>query len=570
MTAPSSAYAGALLTEFIRRGVTDVVVAPGSRSQALALAAAELDAAGAVRLHVRFDERVAAFLALGLSIETGRPTLIVTTSGTAVAELHPAVLEAHHSGVPLIVLTADRPEDLRGIGSNQTTTHVGVYGDAVRRTFDVGAPTGEPGEIEGAVALAAAAFDAVREIDADTGRISIGPVHVNVAFTEPLSSAWTPGEIGAAAESPALSSAASTRGRIVEQLSPGRRTVVIAGTGAGPIAEETARALDAPLFAEIASGAHFGPNLAVPYRELIRDEDFLDGLERILVFGHPTLSREVPWLIARGDVETIVVRGTGADDYNPGHAVDRFVDAVEVVRDGSDDGDPQPSAWLGPIVAASRAYLAQQEDLAPDVFGGAKARAERELAAVRAPITRRALAEAVWRATWPKDRLVVASSRLVRVLDRWAPGKRVAVHANRGLAGIDGTTSTAIGIALASQLRQPGEEATAPTGVTRLLTGDLAFLHDVGALALPADEPRPHIQVIVGNDHGGTIFDGLEVAELAGAAFDRVMLTPQQVDIAQLAAAYGWSYRRVEQRGDLDPALSAVDGPTIIEVPLER
>jgi len=564
MTAPSSAYAGALLTEFVRLGVSDIVVAPGSRSQALALAAAELDRVGAVRLHVRFDERVAGFLALGLSLETGRPTIVVTTSGTAVAELHPAVLEAHHSGVPLILLTADRPEELHGIAANQTTTHIGAYGDAVRRTFDVGAPIGEPGELEVAAALAAAAVAAVRGVDGATGRLSTGPVHVNVAFTEPLSSAWTPGEVQLAS----VPIPEPARELVVERLAPTKRTVVIAGSGAGAVAEETARALDAPLFAEVASGARFGPNLAVPYREIIRDEDFLDGLERIIVYGRPTLSREVPWLIARGSAETIVVRSTGAEDPNPGHTVTRFVDAIEVVR-GADD-ESHASMWLGPIVAASRAHLAQQEDLAPDVFGGAKEKAQRELAAVRAPITRRALVEAVWRATWPQDRLVLASSRLVRVLDQWATGKRVTVHANRGLAGIDGNTATALGVALASQLAVPGSPSQPTAGVTRLLTGDLAFLHDVGALALPADEPHPRIQIIVGNDHGGTIFDDLEVAQQAGDTFDRVMLTPQQVDIERLAAAYGWSYRRVEKRGDLDPAFSAVDGPTIVEVPLDR
>ena len=134
-----------LLSEFVREGVRDVVVAPGSRSQALALAAAELERVGAIRLHVRIDERGAAFLALGTAIESGRPAVVVTTSGTAVANLHPAVLEAHHSGVPLIICSADRPAELRGIRSNQTTMQPGIFAGAVRLERDVAAPEGAPG-----------------------------------------------------------------------------------------------------------------------------------------------------------------------------------------------------------------------------------------------------------------------------------------------------------------------------------------------------------------------------------------------------------------------------------------
>ena len=177
---PATAFSVALLKQFVQLGVRDIVLGPGSRSQALALAAAEFERAGLVRLRVRIDERVGGFLALGIAVETSRPVLIITTSGTAVANLHPAVLEAHHSGVPLIVVTADRPEQLRGVGSNQTTDQPGIFGTAVQRTWDVGAPMGEPGETDAAAQLArdAVAFGA-------------GPVHLNLAFAEPLSSAFT-------------------------------------------------------------------------------------------------------------------------------------------------------------------------------------------------------------------------------------------------------------------------------------------------------------------------------------------------------------------------------------------
>jgi 2-succinyl-5-enolpyruvyl-6-hydroxy-3-cyclohexene-1-carboxylate synthase len=175
------------------------------------------------------------------------------------------------------------------------------------------------------------------------------------------------------------------------------------------------------------------------------------------------------------------------------------------------------------------------------------------------------LAEAVWKASWPHDRLVLGASRLIRELDRVAPGKRIPVHANRGLAGIDGTIATATGIALAAQ-----SDESRP-GITRVLLGDLALLHDASSLLFGAGEPRPRLQVIVGNDGGGTIFDGLEVAATADPALvDRVLLTPQVADLAALASAYGWEYRRVETRGELEPALTPTAGQVLIEVPLPR
>ncbi len=567
--APATAFSVALLDEFVRLGVRDVVLSPGSRSQALALVAAEFDRLGLIRLRVRIDERVGGFLALGLAAESGVPVLVITTSGTAVANLHPAVLEAHHTGVPIIVLSGDRPEALRGVGSNQTTDQPGIFGSAVQRTWDVGAPTGEPGEADAAARLARDVFAHVR-----------GPVHLNLSFAEPLSSPFsylpptpvTPptttiadtlpaarlGDIAADADADADADAAGRPvAPVALELSALPGTVVVAGTGAGERAEQVARELGAPLLAEVASGAHFGPNLVVAYRELLGTANFGDRVTRVIVFGHPTLSREVPALIQRAGVETVVVRGRSADDYNPGHRVSVFADDVRVVPSESAD-----RAWVGRWVAASRALI-EPEEAAPDVEATGAAHAKAELAAVRAPVTRRALVEAVWRATWPHDRLVLGASRLIREADRFVTGKKIAVYANRGLAGIDGTMSTALGIALASQ-------AEGARGTTRVLLGDLAFLHDVGALLFGVGEQRPRIQVIVGNDNGGTIFDGLEVGRQGGAAFEKVLLTPQQASVPQLAAAYGWEYLRVDTRGQLDQALTASTGPTVIEVPLPR
>jgi 2-succinyl-5-enolpyruvyl-6-hydroxy-3-cyclohexene-1-carboxylate synthase len=561
-SSPASAFAVALLNEFVRLGVRDVVLSPGSRSQALGLAAAGLERAGMVRLRVRIDERVAGFLAVGLSAESGRPVLVITTSGTAVANLHPAVLEAHHSGVPLVVVTADRPENLRGIGSNQTTDQAGIFGSAVKRSWDVGAPTGETGEREAAAQLARDALAA-----------ALGPVHLNLAFAEPLSGTFEASRAQAVAPvavEPAVVEPGEQRASAPMELIGGSGVIVVAGHGAGETAEATARALGAPLLAEVSSGAHFGPNLIVAYRELLAKAEFLNGIKRVIVFGHPTLSREIPALIQRPGVATIVVRSDSREDYNPGRRVAHFVDAVSVSSDAEES--PDARAWLGRWIATSRAVLDNDDSAAIDgaAIEGARANADfarSALALLRTPVTRRLLVEIVWRVTWPHDRLVLAASRLIREADALVPGKKIRVHANRGLAGIDGTIATGVGIALASQA-EPGAETA---GVTRVLLGDLAFFHDVGGLAFGKGEPRPRIQVIVGNDGGGTLFDSLEVAGTADAGdFERVLLTPQTASIEHLATAYGWEYRHAANRGDLDEALAPPARPTVIEVPLPR
>ncbi|MET1051694.1 MAG: 2-succinyl-5-enolpyruvyl-6-hydroxy-3-cyclohexene-1-carboxylic-acid synthase [Mycetocola sp.] len=558
---PATTYSVALLEELVRLGVRDVVVCPGSRSQALSLAAAALDRAGSLRLHVRIDERVAGFLALGLGVESGVPAAVIVTSGTAVANLHPAVLEAHHSGVPLLLLTADRPDELRGIRSNQTTHQAGIFGVAVRFTRDVPAPLGSGDDAAAARTLAGLAIDAAVGV----GPAGPGPVHLNLAMREPLS---TPiGDLERVEPTPHAAAVVArkiTRPGIL--LDRARRTVVIAGHGAGPVAEAVAHAGGWPLLAEVSSGSRFGRNLIVAYRELLSDPDFGGRVERAIVYGHPTLSRQVPALLARDGVEVIVVAPSGDEVYNPGRRAAHIVGAVTVSDGGSD------RAWLGSWVQTSRRLSDEKSsDVAPDLEAAHSSDpatrlgyVKGEFDAIRAPIDRRMLALAVWGATWPHDRLVLGASRLIRDVDAAVPGKKIHVHSNRGLAGIDGTVSTALGIALASQ--------TDSAGITRVLLGDLTLLHDAGALLRSGDEPMPRIQVIVGNDGGGTIFDGLEVAESTERGdFDRVLYTPQRVDLAALAAAYGWTYLKATTRGELDQALTApVASGVLIEVPLER
>lgn len=588
--------AAALLARLVELGVRHIVLSPGSRSQALALVAAELERRGTVRLHVRVDERVAGFTALGIGRETRMPAAVVCTSGTAVSNLLPAALEAHHAGVPLLLLTADRPPELRGVGANQTTRQPGLFAPSVRYEADLPVPEqcDDLGDGEQSLMFRRVAEEALAAA-LGVGLRPAGPVHLNLPFREPLAGDlpdWfgmpaaelevaTEGHPDAAPadgspEDEASGALYQGGGGIGESDVPddpqdapfvlvrGPRTVVVAGADAGPDAEQLAHAGSWPLIAEIVSGARFGRQLVHGYRALLRDPGLGGRIERAVVLGHPTLSREVARLLTDPEVEVIALRGPG-EPLNL-NGVTTAVDAVAVASGEAD------REWLGGWMHASREASVDLAPPAPDADALASAVPHErlgaiaaELAVVRAPLDRGALVDAVWRATWPHDRLVFGSSRLVRVADELLGGKKVPVHSNRGLAGIDGTIATATGIAVAGQ-------ADGHPGVTRVLLGDLALLHDVGALLLPPGEEEPRIQVIVGNDHGGTIFDGLEVAAVAGpAAMDRVLLTPHAVRLEHLALAYGWEYTRVTTRSALDQALtSPAGGRQLIEVPLDR
>ncbi|KEP76013.1 2-succinyl-5-enolpyruvyl-6-hydroxy-3-cyclohexene-1-carboxylate synthase, partial [Microbacterium sp. SUBG005] len=412
-----------------------------------------------------------------------------------------------------------------------------------------------------------------------------GPVHLNVPFREPLAGA-APAWLAERAASRVVEAAATDdadasgalyqggRGASASPTSPpdteaahvvtaGPRTIVVAGADAGPAAEHFAHDGGFPLVAEIVSGARFGRQVVHGYRALLSDPALGGRIERVVLFGRPTLSREVTRLLMRDDVEVLAVRGPGEPVNLNGATV--AVDAVRAT--GAAD-----RAWLGDWMRTSRDAAVDLSPPAPDADGLASAVPHERLGAInaevavsRAPVDRAALVDALWRATWPHDRLVFGSSRIVRVADELLGGKKVRVHSNRGLAGIDGTIATATGVALASQVDER-------PGVTRLLLGDLAFLHDMGALLLPPGEPEPRLQVFVGNDGGGTIFDGLEVASVAGDdAMTRVQYTPQSARLEQLALAFGWEYHRCTTRVALDQVLTApTGGRQLIEVPLPR
>lgn len=539
---PSTAAARALVDELVRVGVTQVVLAPGSRSAPLAFAVAAAATAGRLRLHVRIDERVAAFTALGLARAAG-PTAVVTTSGTAVANLHPAVLEAHHSGIPLVVLSADRPHELRGTGASQTTDQVRLFGPAVRLFADVPAPYGRDGE------TADLAYLVGRAVAAARGARSAypGPVHLNLSYREPL----VPDDDAAGDADPEV----RDDGRAAVVVEPASRepepalldhvqeTVVVAGDGAGPAAAAFAAAGSYPLLAEPSSGARFGPNALSAYRLVLGRLGA--EVRRAVVFGRPTLSRPISRLLAAEKTEVVVVDPSGASWTDPGSKARRVVAAVTL------------DATAGPVTAAGWLTRWQVAD------EGASAEIVDVLET--APLTGLDVASGVWESVGHGDVLVVGSSNPIRDLDLVARGPASEddlplVVANRGLAGIDGTLSTATGLALAT-----GRPTTA-------LVGDLTFLHDAGGLLLGPDEEVPDLRVVVVNDGGGAIFATLEPGHPRhDAVFERVFGTPHHADLGALCRGYGVTHSRVTGDAELRAALSARSGGrSVIEAVVDR
>jgi 2-succinyl-5-enolpyruvyl-6-hydroxy-3-cyclohexene-1-carboxylate synthase len=510
VTSPATELARTVVTALVENGVTEVVIAPGSRNAPLSFAAYDAARAGLVRLHTRIDERTAGFLALGLT-RVGARAAVVCTSGTAVANLHPAVLEAAHAGLPLVVVTADRPARLRGTDANQTTDQVGIFGRLVE-TMDIAA--------------------------ADWSTLWGGrPLHLNVQLDDPLVPAdtWTPEGLDKLDHREASADSAPRR----TTVPPGPRTVVGAGDDAGPPARQLAEAAGWPLFAEPTSGARTGDHALRCYR-LLLDTELGRSIERVVVVGHPTLSRPVMRLLGRDDVEVLATP-------TPGAWSDRPFAATTLEGPTAEPDDP---AWLEQWREADRAVSARLDRLLAD---------EPEL-------TPYATVGAVSRALPPDGLLVVGASSPIRDLDLMARpypvGERRKVIANRGLSGIDGTVSTAIGAALG----RPGSSRAIA------LMGDVTFLHDSNGLILGPTEPRPDLTVVVVNDDGGSIFSMLEQgAEQYADRFDALFGTPHGVDLASLCAASRTPHWRAESLPELEQALANPNGGIeVVEVRVRR
>ncbi len=580
-TGPRSAMLARMVVDALAQaGVRQVLLCPGSRSAPLAYVLARSPSGPA--LHVRHDERVAAFTALGAGLAGDGFGAVVTTSGTAVANLHPAVLEAHHANRPLVVITADRPLRLRGTWANQTSElQAGIFGNAVRARLDLDDAAAAADPTAAAESLQVTLAVALGH-DGDGGRP--GPVHLNLGFDEPLipdggplvrdggapvreggalvREGGSPDSDGegvrsgtAAPASPCSRLAAPpvSGGSVAAPAAGPRlvlpasgRAVVLAGDGAGPAARACAEAAGLPLLAEPSSGARGGPNAVGPYRLLLELPEFGGTVERVIAFGRPTLSRPVTRLIGRPDVDVVLVSPhVGWPD--PGRPVRRCA-VVDVPA--------RPvGAWLTSWLEAGAAA----ECAIDEVLDGAAAAGR---------LTGPLLAREVWDALGSGEALVAGASNPVRDLDLAArPVRRGAlprVFANRGLAGIDGTMSTATGLALSGL-------------PTRVLLGDVTFLHDVGALLRARGESPADLQVVVLDDDGGGIFGLLEYGALAetggepAVEFERLFGTPHGVDLGELCRAFGVPHERVDDLEHLRVALARPrHGLHVLRVPADR
>lgn len=566
---PSTALATVLVDEWVRCGVRDVVLSPGSRSAPLAYAVQQAERAGRLRLHVRVDERSAGFLALGLAKVSRRPAVVVTTSGTAVANLHPAVLEAHHAGVPVIVCSADRPAELRGTGANQTTVQPGVFAGAVRFTHDQPPAEGRAGEQASWRSVCCRAHAAATGVFGDAG-----PVHLNVAFREPLAPSERPDPPGTGWPE---SLAGRPGGAPWVRLGPKPQGAPLTGpwpapdAGAGHGHPEASCPGDWPRRTLVVLGDLPDPALALPVLEaaarcgwpvvaepwgtsdrrgvlphgplLLTDQAFLSDHvpDLVLTVGRITLAREVAAYLRGQEIRVEQVSAT-ARWTDPSHVV-RAVHPLSRLLSATCQPDP---AWAAAWRRAGAELARRVGPLIP-----------RDLP------TGPAVAAAVRAALQDGDTLVVGSSNPPRdldLVDDASPRGVRTVVGNRGVAGIDGTLATAVGIAL-----------TAPCH-TFALTGDLTFLHDLNGLLIGPGERRPDLTVVVVNDDGGGIFSTLEHGSPGRAGdFERIFGTATGADLGALCRGYGVTHRRVPGIPALMSALSeGPDGISVLEVPVDR
>ena len=606
---PATLLARAVVAALVEAGVKRVVISPGSRNAPLTYALSDAAQAGYLQLRVVVDERSAAFVALGASrsdwLHEGlaRPAVAVMTSGSAVANAHPAVVEADAAGVPLIILSADRPHALVNTGASQTTVQTGIFGAATRYQADLGDTN----------ASDAVANQVRRAVAAASGRLSLdpGPVHLNVRLAPPLAPAapWQvphlePKTHWLRARKPLEE---QLNGVTVSQvgcrlgLDPARRGVIVVGDNddaeLAHYAAALAHAWGWPLLAEPTSLVRTNANAVAAYSALLAGGDGSasgDGaqlsqeIEQLLVVGRPTLTRPISALLAREDIYQVVLtnRARWSDVSGRAAYVTTLEQALsslnipgggagaEVGADADAGGDASASADAGagagvdknapsPLWLQRWLQAGQQQLNATSVTKAAQmalttwqATSQYESHSQSTAIHSDGLESSVT--------LMAASSMTIRYLDARLPaGKQLKkmpgpVVANRGLAGIDGTISTAVGLAWASG--QP----------VRVIIGDLAATHDLTGLVKAVTETEVDLQVIVLDDHGGKIFSGLEygASELSNY-FPRFFTTAQQVDFAQAAAAFGTHVSVIDDVDGLQSLLSkTIEGRSLVHVKL--
>ena len=605
---PATLLARAVVASLVEAGVKRVVISPGSRNAPLTYALADAAQAGYLQLRVVVDERSAAFVALGASrsdwLHEGlaRPAVAVMTSGSAVANAHPAVVEADAAGVPLIILSADRPHALVNTGASQTTVQTGIFGAATRYQADLGDTN----------ASDAVANQVRRAVAAASGRLSLdpGPVHLNVRLAPPLAPAapWQvphlePKTHWLRARKPLeeqLNGVTASQVGCRLGLDPARCGVIVVGDNddaeLAHFAAALAHAWGWPLLAEPTSLVRTNANAVAAYSALLAGGDGSasgDGaqlsqeIEQLLVVGHPTLTRPIGALLAREDIYQVVltnrarwsdVSGQAAYVTTLERALSRNIPGggagTEAGADADAGGDASASAGAGagagvgknapsPLWLQRWLQAGQQQLNATSVTKAAQmalttwqATSQYESHSQSTAIHSDGLESSVT--------LMAASSMTIRYLDARLPaGKQLKkmpgpVVANRGLAGIDGTISTAVGLAWASG--QP----------VRVIIGDLAAAHDLTGLVKAVTETEVDLQIIVLDDHGGKIFSGLEygASELSNY-FLRFFTTAQQVDFAQAAAAFGAHVSVIDDVDGLQSLLSkTIEGRSLVHVKL--
>jgi 2-succinyl-5-enolpyruvyl-6-hydroxy-3-cyclohexene-1-carboxylate synthase len=525
---PSTTQACAVVDELIRGGVRDAVLCPGSRNAPLAFALADADRAGRIRLHVRIDERTAGYLAIGLASGAGAPVCVAMTSGTAVANLGPAVVEANYARVPLVVLSANRPYELLGTGANQTMEQLGYFGTQVRATISLGLAEEAPDRV---AALNATWRSATcRVLVAATGARSAnaGPVHFDIPLREPLVPDPDTAEATAPPGRPNGKPWTYTPPVSFDQpmdVDLNLDTVVIAGHGAG----EHPNLGSLPTVAEPTA-----PPAANPLHPLALP---LLHPQQVVMAGRPTLHRPVAALLADAQVPVYAMTtGPRWPDVS-GNSQATGTRAIT-------SGQPRPG-WLDRCAELHRHAVEA-------VRGQLKAH----------PLTTGLhVAAAVADALRPGDQLVLGASNPVRDVALVGLNPRgITVRSNRGVAGIDGTVSTAIGAALAHE------------GRTIALIGDLTFVHDSSGLLIGPTEPTPqNLTIVVSNDNGGGIFELLEQGDPRFSdVASRIFGTPHDVDVGALCRAYHVDTRQIEV-DELSGALAEPGaGMRVLEVKADR
>ena len=554
---PSVDTARAILSALDDLGLTHILYCPGSRSAPFAYAL-ESGAFGGHAMPV-LDERGAGFAAVGLA-RTGALPAVIVTSGTAVAELTPAVLEASHARLPLLVISADRPGELRGVGASQATFQSGLFGVHARACVDL--EPQEPsralvGQLSRAVAAACGA---------PTG--TPGPVQINVAFRDPLTPQSRASGAAGDSQDEAMASFVPRPTRVQptsaaperweDVVGAARAGLIVAGEGASPLAAQWSRASGFPLLAEPASGAWAGGGVT-PYEQAIVSSPLAGEVDTVVVTGRPTLSRPIHALLARPDVRVVVV-----DAHAPW--VDISGNASVVV--------PALAAPLRPTCGAEWAARVRA---AADEAG---LRIDALLAAGSGR-TMLSLARAVASAT--RGPLVLGASNPVRAFDLAVESLAGRpVFSNRGQAGIDGTIATAVGIAaglgsariaMPDRAGEPRDDARGRAQASRVtaVMGDLTLCHDASSLALAA-ATGAELDIIVADDEGGGIFATLEHGNAATPeAYDRWFGVAQHVNYEALAAAYGVGFARAATPSELASVLADPPaGPRLIHAPVER